>query len=115
VLLGVCSYATRSDLVARFDSSAGTGMKFLPLPQHLERNIGPLVRRLQQLSPTGFQDASDFAQMPLAVPNMFEHIQTQHDIETGIVQRQLVARGHGGFDFGVSRDTLVDRVRPQQS
>jgi len=45
-------------------------MKFLPLPQHLERNI-----------------------------------------ETGIVKRHLVSGGHSGFDFGVSRDTLADRVR----
>jgi hypothetical protein len=66
-------------------------MKFLSLPQHLERNIGPLVRRLQQVSPTELPDTSDFAQMPIAVQNMFEHIQTKHDIETGVVKRQLVS------------------------
>src|SRR5262249_44759186 len=71
-----------------------TGVKLLPLPEHLERNVGPFVGRLQQVASTRLENPSDFRQMTVTVLDVLEQIEAQHGIEGGGLEGNSVSGGN---------------------
>lgn len=85
--------------------------QFPRVPQYLEWNVGQLVRCLQQIPATAFQDPTHLSNMTIAVLDVLKDIKAHHEVERPVLKWKCIAGCETDCKFGMLRMALRECPR----